>query len=222
MTMRWPFSKRAAPGSERIEPQAAYALWARSYPPRAHNRLMEIEQGTVLGLLPAVTGLTVLDAGCGTGRYSRELAVRGATTVGVDLSLPMLERARAVTPRVVRADLRALPCGAMSVDHVICGLALGDVPELDLALAEAARVLRPGGRLIYSVVHPHGEAAGWSRTFESDGRQLVVAGFWHSPDAHRESCAAAGLTIESWSEPALPETPTQPVVLVVRARAIRD
>ena len=46
--MRWPFSKRVAPGSERIEPQAAYALWARSYPPRAHNRLMEIEAETAL------------------------------------------------------------------------------------------------------------------------------------------------------------------------------
>jgi len=216
--MRWPFSKRAAPNSERIDPQAAYALWARNYPPRAHNRLMEIEQETVLGLLPAVTGLTVLDAGCGTGRYIRELEVRGATAIGVDLSLPMLERAREVSPRVARADLRALPCDERSVDHVICGLALGDVPELDLALAEAARVLRPGGRLIYSVVHPDGEAAGWSRTFESDGRQMAIDSFWHSLDAHRESCAAAGFTIESWSEPVLPDTPTQPAVLVVRAR----
>jgi malonyl-CoA O-methyltransferase len=216
--MRWPFSRRAESGTERIDPQAAYALWATNYPPRAHNRLMEIEQSTVLGLLPAVTGLTVLDAGCGTGRYSGQLQARSATAVGVDLSLPMLERARKVISRVVRADLRALPCSAMSVDHVICGLALGDVPELELALAEAARVLRPGGRLIYSVVHPGGEAAGWSRTFETDGRRMAIDSFWHSLDAHRESCAAAGLTIESWCEPVLPEAPTQPAVLVVRAR----
>jgi malonyl-CoA O-methyltransferase len=215
--MRWPFRKRPTP-TERIDPQTAYSLWARNYPPRAHNRLMEIEQSTVLGLLPAVTGLTVLDAGCGTGRYVRELERRGATAIGIDLSQPMLERARAVTPRIARADLRALPLDAMSIDHVICGLALGDVPELELALAEMARVLRPGGRVIYSVVHPAGEEEGWSRTFESNGRQLSINSYWHSLDAHRESCAAAGFTIESWSEPALPEAPAKPAALVVRGR----
>jgi malonyl-CoA O-methyltransferase len=179
---------------------------------------MEVEHDTVLALLPDVRGLTALDAGCGSGRYLQELAVRGAITVGMDLSMPMLQRARAITARIARADIRALPFDAMSLDLVVCGLALGDLPELELALTEIARVLRPSGRVIYSVVHPAGEAAGWSRTFESGGRRMAIDGYWHSLDRHRQASAAAGLTIEEWREPALSEVPSQRAVLVVRAR----
>jgi malonyl-CoA O-methyltransferase len=220
--MRWPFARRRGGAVEKIvplDPQSAYGRWAHTYPPRPHNPLMEIEQETVLALLPEVGGLTVLDAGCGSGRYLRELQGRGANVIGMDLSLPMLERAKDTTTRITRADIRALPLDAMSIDLVVCGLALGDVPEIELALAEIARVLRPGGHVIYSVVHPAGEAAGWSRTFESDGRLWAIDGFWHSLDRHRQACAAAGFTIEECCEPALPERPHQNAVLVVRARS---
>ena len=63
----------------------------------------------------------------------------------MDLSPAMLERARETTTRIARADLRALPFDAMSIDLVVCGLALGDIAEIELALTEIARVLRPGG-----------------------------------------------------------------------------
>jgi malonyl-CoA O-methyltransferase len=229
--LRWPFARRrdaaiertwpergqAEPGRvERLDPQSAYGLWASAYPPRPHNPLMEVEHETVLALLPEVRGLTVLDAGCGSGRYLRELGARGARAIGMDLSRAMLARARETTTRITRADLRALPFDAMSIDLVVCGLALGDLAELELALTEIARVLRPGGRVIYSVVHPAGEAAGWSRTFESDGKQWAIDGFWHSLDRHRQACAAAGLAIEEWREPEL--AAGQRAVLVVRAR----
>jgi malonyl-CoA O-methyltransferase len=212
--MRWPFGHRR---EERIDPQAAYALWANQYPPRPHNALMEAEQQAVLALLPDVHGLTVLDAGCGTGRYLQELKARGAFAIGMDLSAAMLARARTVSDRVTRADLRALPFDAGSIDVVVCGLALGDVSELEVVLGEIARVIRAGGCAIYSVVNPDGEALGWSRTFESDGRRLAIDGFWHSVDRHRQACAAAGLSIDEWREPQLPERPGQSAALIVRA-----
>ena len=217
MMLRWPFARQ--PGViERLDPQSAYQLWAGSYPPRAHNRLMEVEQETVLALLPDVRELTVLDAGCGSGRYLRVLGERGANAIGMDLSRAMLERARETTTRIARADLRALPFDAMSFDLVVCGLALGDLAEIELALTEIARVLRPGGRVIYSVVHPVGGEAGWSRTFESGGKQWAIDSFWHSADRHREACASAGLVIEEWREPAVKQATDQRAILVVRAR----
>jgi SAM-dependent methyltransferase len=130
----------------------------------------------------------------------------------------MLARARAAGDNVARADLRALPFDAMSIDVVVCGLALGDVAELELALAEIARVLRPGGCVIYSVVHPDGEQHGWQRTFESQGRRLAIDGFWHSIDRHRVACAAAGFTIEESRQPELAHAPGRRAVLVIRAR----
>lgn len=214
--MRWLFNRRPAGVAEKLEPQTAYAMWAASYPPRAHNPLMELEQRTVMALLPDVAGLTVLDAGCGTGRYLQALKHRGAFAIGMDLSAAMLSRARELTGHVARADLRALPFDAMSIDIVVCGLALGDFTELELALAEIARVLRTGGCVVYSVVHPVGEARGWSRTFENRGRTVAIDGVWHSLDRHREACAAAGFTIEEWREPEL--TSGQTALLVVRAR----
>jgi malonyl-CoA O-methyltransferase len=214
----WPFTRKRTAIAARLDPQSAYSLWAGSYPPRPHNRLMEVEHATVLDLLPDVRGLTVLDAGCGTGRYLRELESRGAMAFGIDLSMPMLQRAHHHPQRVARADLRALPFDAMSFDLVVCGLALGDVAELELALDEIARTLRPKGRVIYSVVHPAGEKAGWSRTFECDGRTVAIDGYWHSLEHHREACSAAGLTIDEWREPVLADVPGQRAVLVVRAR----
>ena len=216
--MRWPFTRRSGAVAERLEPQAAYSLWAKNYPPRPHNPLMVLEQQTVLSLLPDVSGLRVLDAGCGTGRYLQTLKSRGAFAIGMDLSAAMLARARELTDRVAQADLRALPFDDASIDVVVCGLALGDFAELELALSEIARVVRLGGSVIYSVVHPAGEAAGWSRTFESDGRQLAVDGFWHSLEHHRRACTAAGLSIEEWREPQLAEAPGRRALLVVRAR----
>jgi malonyl-CoA O-methyltransferase len=178
---------------------------------------MEIEQHTVLSLLPDVAGMTVLDAGCGTGRYLRELRARGAKAFGIDLSAAMLARAREVTPQIARANICALPIDAMSVDVILCGLALGDVPHLELALVEMARVLRPGGCVVYSVVHPAGADAGWSRSFDAGRRRLAINSYWHSTDQHRQACRAAGLRVTAWAEPVLQDAPEHPAVLVVRA-----
>jgi malonyl-CoA O-methyltransferase len=216
--MVWPFNIRRRHGSERLDPQPAYTLWAKNYPPRPHNPLMELEHKTVLSLLPDVYGRTVLDAGCGTGRYLQELKARGAFAVGMDLSAAMLNQARALNEHVARADLRAMPFDAMSIDVVVCGLALGDIADLELALLEIARVLRPGGCAVYSVVHPIGEQQGWQRTFDAGGRRVAINSFWHSRDRHRDACAAAGLKIEEWREPELAEAPGRAAVLVIRAR----
>ena len=217
--LRWPFRRTRV--AENLQPQEAYALWAETYPPYAHNALMALEQRTVLSLLPKLAGRTVMDVGCGSGRYLRELRHLGATPIGVDLSEPMLAQARPATSRLVRGNLCALPIDSTSVDVIVCALALGDVANLEIALGELARVLRPGGCVVYSVVHPVGGSAGWLRTFEAQGRVLAIDGYWHTAEEHRQACAAAGLTITAWQEPRLAEFVEEPVVLVVRASTPR-
>jgi malonyl-CoA O-methyltransferase len=178
---------------------------------------MALEQQTLLSMLPEIDGRPALDAGCGTGRYLRLLRQRGARAAGIDISAAMLTRAGSERCRVARGDIRCLPIRSMSVDVVVCGLVLGDVANLAGALAELARVLRLGGRLIYSVVHPIGERAGWSRTFAVAGRQNAIATWWHSTDAHRAAGAGVGLRIVDWKEPMLAAVPQHPALLVVSA-----
>jgi hypothetical protein len=56
----------------------AYAQWADTYPPHAHNALMQTEERTMLDLFLDVTGKAALDLACGTGRYGRIALERGA------------------------------------------------------------------------------------------------------------------------------------------------
>jgi len=86
----------------------------------------------------------VLDLGGGTGRAARALG--GATVV--DASRGMLEEARERDLPTVQGDVRHLPIRDSSADAAIVVDALHHFPDADRALAEAARVLRPGGVLV--------------------------------------------------------------------------
>lgn len=97
----------------------------------------------------------VLDVGCGTGTYVRRLLDRNAdqAVVGADVSPGMLAEARrkagpAPNARFVEASAEALPFEAGTFDVVVSASALHYARRPDAALAEAARVLRPGGRLV--------------------------------------------------------------------------
>jgi malonyl-CoA O-methyltransferase len=216
---RWWRSRAPAP---RLAVADAYARWAPGYAAEAHNPLMQMEQAALLPLLPAVAGRRVLDLACGSGRYLAHLAGGSAARlVGLDLSAAMLARAKTITTHLALADLRALPLASASFDLIVCGLAVGHVPQLAAAVAEMARVLAPGGALVYSDFHPYATLAGGQRTFTgADGRQYAVEHYLHLYSDHHAACAAAGLTIDAVREPLVDiDHPWRgkPAVLVLRA-----
>lgn len=93
----------------------------------------------------------VLDLASGTGDIALMIASRRARRViGLDITHHMLELARRKRGDVayVTGDMAALPVATASVDVVTTGYGLRNVPDLDLAIAEMARVLRPGGRML--------------------------------------------------------------------------
>jgi len=95
---------------------------------------------------------SVLEIGIGTGAVALPLTERGRPVVGVDVSVEMLARAHErLGEVVVRADGYHLPIGTSSVDNVLLVWVLQLVPDLAGLLAEARRVLRPGGRVIAAV-----------------------------------------------------------------------
>jgi demethylmenaquinone methyltransferase/2-methoxy-6-polyprenyl-1,4-benzoquinol methylase len=116
---------------------------------RMHRRWREAAvKGLGLG-----EGDSVLDVCCGTGDFLVPLrrAVGGdGRVVGIDFCAPMLEKARGKDERAVLGlgDACELPVAGGSVDAVTVGWGLRNVPDIDLALREAARVLKPGGRFV--------------------------------------------------------------------------
>jgi len=97
----------------------------------------------------------------------------------------------------------ALPVADACADLVLCGLVLGHVRDLRGAVAELARVVRRGGRVLCSDVHPIGPALGWRRDFKSGGRHYAVRHTQHLYGHWHDACAAAGLRIERVLEPML-------------------
>jgi demethylmenaquinone methyltransferase/2-methoxy-6-polyprenyl-1,4-benzoquinol methylase len=104
-------------------------------------------------------GDAVLDACCGTGDLAIAAERAGGRVTGLDFSEQMLVRARGKSESVewVLGDVTALPFDDSSFDAVTVGFGIRNVPELDVGLAELARVLRPGGRVAcLEITRPEG------------------------------------------------------------------
>jgi SAM-dependent methyltransferase len=98
----------------------------------------------------------VLDVGCGEGQISRALAARGAHVVGIDPTRNQISVAagRRGGPHYARADAARLPFPDGSFDGAIACLVFEHIDDVDDAIAELARVLRPEGRFAFFLNHP--------------------------------------------------------------------
>jgi SAM-dependent methyltransferase len=99
---------------------------------------------------------SVLDIGCGDGQISRMLAARGQRVVGVDPTWNQIRVAheRGGGPGYVRAAADVLPFPDASFDAAVACLVFEHIDAVDAAIAEVARVVRPGGRFSFFLNHP--------------------------------------------------------------------
>ncbi|WP_462186308.1 class I SAM-dependent methyltransferase [Frankia sp. CcWB2] len=137
---------------------------------------------------------SVLEVGAGTGIVARGLAELGAQVFGVDLSLPMLTRARdRLDRRVACADALALPFADGMFANVVVVYVLHLVSDMAAALREAARVLAPDGRLL--AVHGSPAAPPDELTRALDRLAVLQPPRPDEPEPLAETAAAVGLRV---------------------------
>ena len=199
-------------------PAADYDGFAAAYSARNEKSLFNAyyERPEMVRLAGDVAGLAVLDAGCGSGPLSQALRAKGAVVSGFDLSPAMVELARERLGE--DADLRVADLGAPlpypddRFDLVVASLSLHYVQDWASALAELRRVLKPGGRLTVSIIHPmvyaivYPEADYFALTQYSEdydyGDQTVWMTYWHRPlQDVLNAFIDAGFAIKTVTEP---------------------
>ena len=175
------------------------------------------ERPAMLELLGEVEGLKVLDVGCGSGVLTHRLLEAGASVIGIDASLEMLERAKARVGRDAQLQVHDLhdPLDWLpdeTIDVVVASLVIHYVREWRPVLREFRRILRTGGRLVFSTHHPFMDFVSYNRPdyFEIEeivdkwgpsGAEYEVR-FWRRPlSVIVADLVDAGFEIEQLAEP---------------------
>ena len=173
---------------------AGYAEWATTYDDPG-NPMLLAEEPVVQEILARYPVGTALDAACGTGRHTEYLASLGHQVTGIDSTPEMLKLAAAKVPaaKFETADLLDLPSADGENDLAVCTLALTHCPDLGPPITELARVLRPGGHLVISDVHPFDVMLSVQGNFRRKrGGRGFVRNYVHLPSDYLNAFQAGG------------------------------
>ena len=182
---------------------AGYAEWAATYDDSG-NPILLAEEPVVRELLARYPAGAALDAACGTGRHASYMASLGHRVTGIDSTPEMLEVAAVKVPsaQFETADLTAIPLPDGAVDLAVCTLALTHCADLGLPIRELARVVRPGGAVGISDVHPFVVILGGHGSYRpSPTERAFVRNFVHWPSGYIAAFRAAGLNVVQCIEP---------------------
>lgn len=156
----------------------------------------------MLALVRARHVVDAIDVGCGEGRFCRMLANEGIRSVGIDPTSALIDRARALHPagdyRLGAAE--KLDFADHSFDLVCSYLSLIDITDIDLATAEMARVLRPGGSLLIANLtsfNTAGQPDSWKRDLLGRARFSID----HYLEERVTWAAWKGIRVANWHRP---------------------
>lgn len=162
---------------------------------------------------------TALDLGCGEGRFCRMMQDLDIATTGIDPTEALLAEARRRDPagHYISAGAEYLPFADASFDLVVSYLTFIDIAAIEAAIAQSARVLKPGGIFLIANLNSFASAGSWT---DEEPRRFVVENYlterdswpewrgirirnWHRPlSRYMQLLLAAGLNLTHFDEPA--------------------
>jgi cytosine/adenosine deaminase-related metal-dependent hydrolase/ubiquinone/menaquinone biosynthesis C-methylase UbiE len=157
---------------------SAFDLWAEVYDSQ-ENPLLSLEAREVASLLPQLEGYDVLDVGCGTGRWLSILERCGPVSLtGIDSSSAMLRQARkrVNNTTLFYQDLSSkLSIESSSKDFILSSFVISYLSDLQMFALECARIIRPGGLLFISDMHPTTSTErNWKRNFSVGDDEIEI------------------------------------------------
>ncbi len=163
------------------------------------NPLLALETRVLLEKLSPLRCSTFLDVACGTGRWLLLAQPYAAKVFGVDFCPEMLHEASrkpGLAGCLSLADASRLPLANGAADLTLCSFALGYLASPERAIVEMARVSRKGGRVVVTDLHPCAQAAGWTRSFRSNGQVYEIDHYQHPVAAWEAAAKSAGLILD--------------------------
>lgn len=177
----------------------SYDQWSSFYD-EYPNPTVAIDQITFPKLWRHVTGKNVLEIGCGTGRHTEGLLLRGNRVTGIDLSDGMLREARKkfvghpVT--FIQGDILSIPFDGMKFDVCMMSLVLEHIEDLHTFFRKVSTCLQPGGQFFMSEFHPDKTAVGASAHFTTaEGAEVVLKSFAHTESDIKSAAEKCGFKI---------------------------
>jgi ubiquinone/menaquinone biosynthesis C-methylase UbiE len=188
---------------DELDHDAAYVAWAETYDILA-NPLLDLEEVALRDLLEGLPPGDAVDVACGTGRVASLLADAGHRVTGVDASSAMLAIAIEKVPSgvFVLGTFERLPIDDGASDLAVSTLALTHAADLEAPIREIARIVRPGGAIVLSDVHPVAVMTGGQAMFRrADGSRAVTLNHQHWVSDYLRAFASTGLVVERCEEP---------------------
>lgn len=177
-------------------------------------------------------GKRTIEIGCGEGRVARDLTARGHRVLGIDSSPTLLAAARAIDPAgdYVLADAASLPLEDESFDAAVAYNSLMDIDDMESAVSEIWRVLRPGSRFCMCVTHPVNDAGRFEHdepcaafhidvyrgrrryelTVKRNGRTMRFESWCYPLEGYTRPLEDAGFLLEAIREPAVDRSDVSP------------
>lgn len=189
---------------------AAYDRWAETYDTDP-NRTRELAGEVLRQVKLPIAERDLVEIGCGTGLNTEWLATQAASITALDFSEEMLRHAatRVQVPkaRFIQHDVRTpWPLTNDAADVIVAMLILEHVEHLEPVFVEAARVLRPNGKLFVCELHPMRQLMGGQAQFSNTqtGERELVAAFLHDVSDFVNAGLAAGFEVrrlDEWRDP---------------------